>query len=287
MRIVQLLRGEGIEAMPLKGPFSSEDILGDAALYPSSDIDLLVRTAELEQAISLLLSEGYEEMDRSKADMLRTHYHLVFTCPPYVVELHWNLTKRYFRIPPEFWWEDTILSVFGGIEHLKPSPERYFMALSFRAMSHEFSKLKFLVLPAEFLNREVIDFGRLRKLSERCGMQRLSAFMLRLTHELLGARVPGEELKVSLPSFEKLKNAVLEDLFLDARSSYRRVMYLSLLDSVWERMRVITGRLIPSPSELRMRYNISERSPLVWVYYLLNPLFLPAMLLRRRRHKGV
>lgn len=43
LRIIRLLQEAGIEAIPLKGSLFSDVVLGDLGIYPTSDIDLLVR----------------------------------------------------------------------------------------------------------------------------------------------------------------------------------------------------------------------------------------------------
>jgi len=95
---VAVLEAGGIETLTLKGPAFAVQILDDAALRPSGDVDLLVRRADLPAVRRACATAGmrgalhypawYEE---------RWHDHAAFSGPPgarlVTVEVHWDIVR--------------------------------------------------------------------------------------------------------------------------------------------------------------------------------------------------
>ena len=95
---VAVLEAGGIETLTLKGPAFAVQILDDAALRPSGDVDLLVRRADLPAVRRACAAAGmrgalhypawYEE---------RWHDHAAFSGPPgarlVTVEVHWDIVR--------------------------------------------------------------------------------------------------------------------------------------------------------------------------------------------------
>jgi hypothetical protein len=52
------------------------------------------------------------------------------------------------------------------------------------------------------------------------------------------------------------------------------LVYLSLLDSPIDIVRVVVKKVLPSPREIRLRYNIPRGSLKILPYYLLNPFIM-------------
>jgi hypothetical protein len=284
LRVLEHLRARSIPAMPLKGPLFSEAVFGSPALYPSSDIDILVRPVDIGRAGAALRELGYAEDRLPERDMFEAHYHVSFVQARHRVEVHWNLVKRYFDADPEFWWEEADALAHGGRGYPVPSPERYILYLVFRLFSHEFSPLKFQALLAGFINANsgLIDWERLMAHAKQLRMRRLTLFTLALVSDLLGADVPRPFASTRIAGYGPLKQAVLGGLFKEAAGSARRLLYLALLDSPLEMLGAALRRVFPGKGELRLRYGLPEGSTRLYLYYVLNPVLLPWMLLRRK-----
>lgn len=95
-RIMPLFEARGIPCIPLKGAALGEDLYGDPAMRPMSDVDLLIPHSAIPQAREIMLGagyteetgdlrEGFEEEFRSELSFLRTHPH------PARIEIHWAL----------------------------------------------------------------------------------------------------------------------------------------------------------------------------------------------------
>jgi predicted nucleotidyltransferase len=136
LRIIQLLKEVHIAAIPLKGVIASEVVFGNAGLYPSSDIDILVKPADLEEVKKVLAANGYAYQEKNERNLLTAHYHLIFSNEKHHVEVHWNLVKRYIKITPDFWWKDVSDVEYQGMKIVMLSPERYILYAISRLFDH-------------------------------------------------------------------------------------------------------------------------------------------------------
>ncbi len=285
MRLLGLLKRNGISAIPIKGVIASELIFENPGLYYGSDIDILVKPTELQNVKQILIDACYDYDEESEQDMLSSHYHLVFHNGHHLVEVHWNLVKRYFNIPPEFWWEEILFQEYQGEEILCLSPEKYLMCTIFRLFSHMFHPLKFFVLVSEISNKyyETIDWARFVSFTQKYGMDKLTTFSLKLSNELLGTKVPDNILKKHIVGYNLFKRSIMNQLFRDVgRPHMGKLLYTFLLDSPFNIFRHFLMRVFPGKSELRLRYRIPEGSKFIFIYYALNPILLPVLILRKR-----
>ena len=137
MKVINLLKNDGIEAIALKGSIASDIIFGDIGLYPSSDIDILVEPRALKKADKILTAAGYRKDEGiSEQDLLTAHYHLLYRKGRHYLELHWNLVRRYFSVPADFWWEERQNIPYEETEIIMLSPERYILYTVFRLFDH-------------------------------------------------------------------------------------------------------------------------------------------------------
>ncbi|MCP4667347.1 MAG: nucleotidyltransferase family protein, partial [Deltaproteobacteria bacterium] len=235
LKILDLLKTQGIQAIPLKGAVASDMIFQDAGLYYGADIDFLVRPANLEATKAILIHAGYSffEEDMEK-DWLSTHYHLCFHRDQYYVEVHWNLVKKHFHIPSDFWWEGASVGTYEGREVLCLQPEKYLMYAIFRLFSHSFQPLRFLVLISELANtyHDVIDWAYFKAVTAQYKMQKLSFFTLRLAHEFLGTKIPKEIARKRIAGYDLLSDSIVNLLFRDVKRPHvMKIKYAFLLDS--------------------------------------------------------
>lgn len=277
-RIISALKERKIEAIPLKGAIASEQVFGDIALYTGSDIDILVSPSDLEETKRVLLDIGYrEEKGFNEGDFVQTSYHL----PPYVrggfyLEIHWNLTTKYFNSRPEFWWEEIKEVEIDGERFLCLSPERYLLYTIFRLFSHGFYPLKFHVLIAGIIESSCdrIDWDELLSKAREIGMGRLTTFTLSLMNDFFDLDVP-VRFRVEGFVMNRIKDMILRGLFDDEPVLTRRmIVYSYLHGNLRGYLSVLLKRLFPRPAEIRSRYGIEPGSKKVILYYLLNPVYL-------------
>jgi len=92
--VTSQLQREGVASLPLKGVSLARAIYGDPGLRGAQDIDLLVASAELETAVSILVRAGYcpprDPIFANGRPIL--HYALVDPSGRYpTIELHWRV----------------------------------------------------------------------------------------------------------------------------------------------------------------------------------------------------
>jgi hypothetical protein len=275
LRLVEVLQGAGIGVIPLKGSIASDLIFGDAGLYPTSDIDLLVKPADLDAAREVLIRSGYALSEaKSEEDLLESSYHLIFHGATYTVELHWDLVMRYFAPCPDFWWENTVRVPYQGLVLTMLSSERYILYAMFRFYAHAFYPLKFLVFIEGLIevDRGKTDWRLLADLARGCGMGRLLEFILTLLHDIHGVPMPEGFGNKRPRRFEFLKKTVLSALFVERPKLARRmVLYTAALQAPGGSFSVLVRSCFPAPSEIRLRYGLTPGSLKLPLYYLLNP----------------
>lgn len=285
-KILQALKGKGIDAIPIKGAFASEVIFENPGFYYGTDIDILVRPSDLNQVKQILLDSGYSYDERAEKAMLASHYHLVLYNHRHTVEVHWNLVKRYFDIPPEFWWEDTLKEIYEDFDVIFLSPEKYLMSTVFRLFSHIFYPLKFFVLISEISNKyyESIDWDQFASSIKKYNMMRLTTFTFKFLNEFLGTKIHERFINKNILGYDYFTRTIMNKLFRDVKRPYlNKILYVFLLDSPYYIFNSLFRRMWPEKDELRLRYNIPEGSKSIYIYYLLNPLLLPLILFKKTK----
>jgi hypothetical protein len=277
--IISELRKNDVPCISLKGTLASEKIFGNLGLYPVGDIDILVAPEHIEEAKRILVSLGYrQDSSLNEKDYIKNHYHLpTYIKDSFFVEVHWNLTKRYFKTTPEFWWEDVREVESNGEKYTILSPERYILYSVFRLYSHGFYPSKFLVFVAELINsyHDDINWTALLEYAARYKMDRLVVFTLKLTGELLGSLVPLWILKNNVFAYEYLKRKVISRMFQENIVHTRNmILYLLLQNDPVNFGIIALKRLFPDASEIRMRYGLDHDSRKIYLYYVLNPILL-------------
>lgn len=278
-KIVLAFQRKNIPCIALKGALASELFFKNIGLYPSGDIDILTKPEDINDSKKVLRDLGYFQVDGlSEEDYLKNHYHL----PPYVkghftVEVHWNLVKRYFFIPAEFWWEDTQEYESNGMKYITLSPEKYLLYAIYRLYSHGFRPLRFLVLVAEMINhyRDEMQWDIFLSYANNYRLDRLILFALKLARDVLDALVPDFLVEKKVFAYGYLKRKIIPRFFQEeAVHSRNMILYFTLQRNIRSFGAVALRRLTPSMSEIRMRYGLRPGSKKAFIYYLLNPLLM-------------
>ena len=279
IKLLKMFAANRVRVLPLKGVVASEVIFQDLGVYPSGDIDVLIHSDDLETATDVLQNQaGYVPVPgHGEEELLAGHYHYMFHNGRYLLEVHWNLTKRYFEVEPDFWWQDARTANWRGENILELAPEKYLMYAIFRLFDHCFFPLRFLVLVAGIVEQYGSDicWDSLMRDCRRYKMERLVIFTLKLAHDLLGVAIPTHLEKRKILGYSMLKKLCLSGMFNGVGRKHLRMMaYMLLLDSPAAVLKALFGRLAPGRDELCLRYNLTSGSPEMYLYYVLNPVLL-------------
>jgi hypothetical protein len=280
-RLIDGLNTKGIEVIALKGPLTSEIILGDLGAYPSSDIDILIRVGDIERARDYLEADGYRLNDKGfdayRDFYIKEMYHTSLSNGQYTLEPHWNLFFRYFTAPPDFWWGESISVHSGEHTYLWLSPEKNILYNSFRIFSKVFDQLRFLVMLAEIIGhyRDDIDWDKLFLYAKIYKFEGVLRIVLKLSHESLGAEVPKscivlKQLRARL-LYRLIRKMALEG---DNDRSLNKILLALLRDDFFGFLQIMCRRVFPSMGEISSRYRLPEHSAKSIGYYLLNPILL-------------
>ena len=282
-----MLNREDIEVISLKGATASENIFGDIGVYPSSDIDILVKVEDIDRVRGILETDGYTlndaGFDEYRGYFMKEQYHINLTKGRYTIEPHWNLFMMYFTAPPGFWWEESVIVSSGGKTYRFLSPEKNILYTSFRLFSVRFVQLRFLVIVAEIIKhyRDRIDWNKLFMYARRYKFENVLRVTMKLCNELLGMPVMPEYIRLrrirTQVLYRRAYNMALggEDVYV-----FNNALFALLRDDLTGAVGVIGHRLFPPMGEIVSRYRLPSKSGKAIIYYILNPVML---LLRKRR----
>jgi hypothetical protein len=156
LRILDVLKGAGIKAVPLKGPMLAQQLYGDVALRQFSDLDILVAREDANKALIVLEEKGYriaddprkEKSEKKRAALLKWMYHYELTNANVGthIELHWQLSPSLRRLNADeiVIWERAKIIGFSGKEILSLSDEDYLVFLCQHGARHLWKRLSWL-----------------------------------------------------------------------------------------------------------------------------------------------
>ncbi len=280
--IVAALEEGGIDVVPVKGLLMTEELYGDIGLYPSADIDILVKREDVHKAAGIMKETGYDGesgMDEFRLDNYQdVSFHKAGKKP---VEMHISLGKpRYFNLPWNFWWEDLREKDFDGRGYKVLSPEKTLVYACMHLFGHGYSPFKFIVGVAEMLRifRDGLRWDKLLEYSDRFNVYHPMMLSLYLASKLLDAPLPPEitgRLKKLSPKEEWIYKKIESYVFIE-KVRFSRIMFLltSLRSGLPELFTYLVSWFFPPLKEVSYRYAVPLRSKKIFLYYLLNPVLL-------------
>ncbi len=285
-KISGALDGGGVENVAIKGPVTADEIFGEAALYPSSDIDLLIRESDVLRAAEIMKEIGYcQECGPEPFSPERYGRLNFFREGAKGVEFHAGLGRnRYFAVPDDFWWEELRERRYEGHVCRALPPERNLLFAGLHLFEHGYAPLKFIVGIAEMLRlyNNDLDWEGLMQNARTFKVHKPFLLSVFLASELLDAPLPcvvAEALAQRPPKerwiFRRIERLVFADVRLSVVMFWLVLLQFDFFE-VWLRM---AQWIFPSFKELSYRYNLPPGSKKVYLYYALNPLLL---LLKRR-----
>jgi hypothetical protein len=198
IHILDCLDAHGIAAIPYKGPLLAETVYGDLTLREFSDLDVLVRPADVPRAKLALKELGYSPNSSftpaQERAYLKSGYEIVFDGPA-----GRNLLEIQFAILPRFYAVDFDLDAFferavpasvGGRAVKTLCPEDLLLAVCVHAAKHAWIRLCWLrdiagVVQSLPLQWDLVDRG-----ATELGIDRVLGTSLLLASRWLGAEVP-------------------------------------------------------------------------------------------------
>jgi hypothetical protein len=197
LRIHATLRAAGIEAVPLKGAALASQVYHDLGLRPFSDIDLLIRREQIQDAESAVKGLGYEAEfaipAQHRGRWLKQQCELTFRRSGTIrLELHWDIAQPYFALNSgvdEFWSRLGAVRI-GDATLPNLSPQDLLFTLIVHGTRHAWSRMMWLVDVAELLGQDFgINWEKFWRNAESRGAARMMATGLALARQAFGVSV--------------------------------------------------------------------------------------------------
>lgn len=197
--ITKLFEGQGLAALPYKGPVLALQAYGDVALRTFTDLDVLVRRSDVSKAREILGSRGYSPIDEltpaQERAILRLEHNLplVNSTGDILVELHWSVAPAAFTFPirMEGLWERATPMTLGGEPVRGISVDDLMLLLSVHGARHAWSAVEWISGIAELIRQpESVRWDRVIRDAEQLHVARIVRLGVALANRLLDAPVP-------------------------------------------------------------------------------------------------
>ncbi|MBN1380887.1 MAG: nucleotidyltransferase family protein [Deltaproteobacteria bacterium] len=290
LKLVTEFNKHNIDVILLKGTHLAQFVYGNIALRPMSDIDLLVKKADLAKASHILIDQGYSTKTK---DLGISEAHL----PPFrgknkiTIELHfniyrWPLTER-FAI--DDLWKQAHATSLHGINVLTLSPEDLLIHICVHAsILHGFEGgIKSFIDISRTVEHygTALDWQRLLNISNQMKINNCLYLMLALTKKLIGLSVP-EHIMVQLkPDNDMIMDSAEELIFANEAPAVMPVTtFISRLfsnEKKVEKIKILLKRSFPQKETMIHDESITRTSLSYYRIYLTRMGFL----LKRHSHQ--
>ena len=280
VRLLALLKAAGVAAVAFKGPVLAAMAYGSIELRQFSDLDILVRQADLPRVAEILTAERYLS-PHTRREGLATGYFQesedAFFAPGGMgaVDVHWKVTPRSFRFAPDeeaFWHRAHAVDLaVGSVTAI--APEDLLLYLCVHAAKHGWIALGSICDVAETIRaRPAIDLKAIIDEATTLGSRRMFLTGVLLAHELVGAPVNSDVVAIARRdrAVESLARRVASQLFSGAgpgRSQFDPwEVPIRSIESTRARMRYIVRRMLaPTMGDYELVPLPASLFPLYWV----------------------
>jgi hypothetical protein len=265
--VIQLLRGQGIPAVPYKGPVMAQSVYGNLSLRQMVDLDILIHPRDLFRVKELLASLGYQPYrpgvdctpDQEAAHIQSQHeYSFVHGDTGLHLEMHWEFTREPYRLPLDLARiEDRLGQIqLAGTLVATFAPEDLLLTLCIHGTHHNWDMLCLVSDVAETIRAYptmdwAIVFARARSLH----ITRILLLGLYLAHTSLDAPLP---MSVSRRVYANRYIAFLGTIVMEEMLQRKRVVLShgaaflltsELRDRFWNALQVYLRRFRPNERE--------------------------------------
>ncbi len=261
LRILEHLESHGIAALPYKGPVLAEILYGNVALRQFSDLDVLIRAADMPKIKAALVELGYEPgvelMQREERAYLASGYEYTFDSAHgrNLLEMQWQILPRFYSVDFDVdgFFDRAVLVSVGGQPIHTLCAEDLILVLCVHAAKHVWVQLSWLCDIAELARSRQCDWDAVQKYASRLGIERVVAVTFLLAYKLLGTPLPAI-VQNRLQADHTIEALVDQILLIIAESAeyntesipYFRLM-MDLRERRWDRVRFL-WRLVLTPS---------------------------------------
>ena len=203
LKLLALLGDGGVKAVPFKGPLLALSAYGDSAMRQFSDLDLLIRPADVPRARALLVEQGYapqfslDEGQEAKFIKRRNEHLFTNEREGVYVDLHWSLSPRWLHSDKggEDIWARVETTTVAGRSVPTLDPNDLLLFLCVHGSKHCWSQLGMAYDVATLLRAASPDWDLLFKRARAQRSTRMLRLGLHMASTLFGVKLPDEVAK--------------------------------------------------------------------------------------------
>ncbi len=200
IKITDLLRAHGIQAMPYKGPVLAVEAYGDVTLREFDDLDIILRQRDMAKANEVMQGVGYSPrfpwiFASGRSSVIPGEYNYRDEERRLIVELHTEWTLRHFPIRPDL--DDLarrLVSVtLSGHEIQTFGPEDMLPILCIHGSKDFWERISWIADISEFVQlHPKLDWDQVFRRAEALRAGRMLSIGLALAASLLAAPLPDD-----------------------------------------------------------------------------------------------
>jgi hypothetical protein len=270
-RVLDRFAARGIEALLTKGPVLSARCYGDPGLRQYTDLDLVLRDADIHRATQSMMALGYQPkvpLQAIQAKKAPGEYVFVQSETKLLVELH---TERTFRYHPKPLSAEKLLERqarvrFDGHDVPALSLEDELILICIHGAKHFWERLMWIADVAALVSRQPMDWNRAKLAAREVQAERMVSVGLLLAMNMLGAQLSGQAVgalgsdgaakRIAAEIGRRLPNVDAEPFGLLGRAAFRIRMRGGFLPGV-----AYLLRLSLSPTEEDWVAGAEEKRP--------------------------
>jgi hypothetical protein len=279
--LLDAFEGASIPVIPLKGPALGEALYAEPGLRPFTDLDLLVRRADVPRAVELLVTLGYRPLEYERPLAYDLAYATAACFVPtepqpdrFPIDLHWNLVSFVAGNTPatldaEEVWVRAVADARWGRRVLVLDREDLLLYLALHlAVHHPLEGLAWQLDLALLLRRQDrIDWDAVVARASRWRLRSAIYFALKRVEDRFAAGVPSVALSRLRP--RGLRGAWLDRLGrLDEPSAWLdHLIAVLLMDRPTDLIRALAAGALPGPVWVRLRYPSASTARSYAIHY--------------------
>lgn len=215
-RVLDHFENHGVEALPYKGPVLAEMLYGSVSMRQFSDLDLLVRPADVPKIKPLLAELGYELglvlSPQEERAYLGSGYEYTFDSlrGRNLLEIKWQILPRFYCVDfdvSDLFQRASEVEVNGRTVRTLHADDLV-LVLCVHAAKHAWARLSWLCDLVALVKLGGINWAALEEQASRLGIQRIVAITFLLAHRLLAAPLPAGQFALA----DSATQAVLEEV---------------------------------------------------------------------------
>ena len=284
VRVIDLLEGEGIPALPFKGPTLALAAYNNLALRSFCDLDILVTREDVWRVRNLLQSIGYTAKVQVKPGLetayLNSYDELVMYGPEKstLLEIHWAFVPPHFSFDLDFLncWDRRVQIPLANRTLPALHPEDLLLVLCVHGSKHCWSHLGLVCDVAWLLTNQPLDFLPVLNRARNLGVHRMLLIALALASRVFNVPNPAQpdnavapivdEILVALFGEHHDETSIRESASLHMRMRERRRDRLRYFAQLATRPGIEDWEMVDLPESLNFLYSLLRYPRLLTKY---------------------